>query len=680
MMKKYLLLFAAGVLICATAAYSNYPTKTIKEIQTPTNLTLSDASPFAGDTVWVYGVVADGARYKGGNFMWYTGDRIRFNIMDPRDTSYNFITVVAGTANPGNDTTYFTGLGLDQLVPGDSIRILGYVSEYRSLTQLQVVPVDTCFELLGTSSVAIEPVTRPLSDFYNGTTVTRDPSERDESKFVKFTDLTVIGNNGAEFTVADNNGNQMTVDDQSNVIFAVTPPSVGSKISFVQGYIFTNSNSGWTISPRDTKDYSVAFAPFISNATRLDTFPTSSVTVDIQAKVTSKTSTLTSVKLFYSMDGVEQSPMTMTTSDSIYSATIPAASKDSALVSYYILATNSDGLSSSVPGDTINNRLFYVTHDRPITIQDIQFTPYLDGNPSYVGDKVTVTGIATSDRTIYGAIYVQNGTGPWSAIRILASADSSIRKGDELTVTGWVRESYGLTVLDTATFTINSHNNPLPAPTKVNPADVKTGGSMAEMYESVLLRVDSVFIVNINEDAVSNGNFGEFGVLQDSSKTSGLRVDDYSPLFPYTNDTARFHRPIQLHLHDYFSYIVGPLDYSFSNFKLVPRDSNDFGTYKPLTTVKQVSNLLPNAYTLSQNYPNPFNPSTTIEYSLKSTSPIVLKIYNVIGQEVSTLVNQVQTAGTYRVTFDASRLATGVYFYKLQAGQFTSIKKMMLLK
>ncbi|MFA6541024.1 MAG: T9SS type A sorting domain-containing protein, partial [Bacteroidota bacterium] len=519
-----------------------------------------------------------------------------------------------------------------------------------------------------------------LSDFYTGSTVTRDPSERDESKFVKLTNLSVIGTNAAEYTVADENGNQITVDDQSNQLFSVTPPSVGSKISSVQGFMFTNSNSGWTINPIDQSDYSVAFAPNISNVARLDTFPTSTATVGIQAKITSKTSALTSVKLIYSFDGVYQGTLSMTTSDSIYNATIPAANKDSAVVAYYILASNADGLSSMSPGDTINNKLFYVTHNRPIIIQDVQFTPFPNGNPSFIGNKVTVRGIATSDRTIYGAIYIQNGTGPWSAIRVLAKADSTIRRGDDLTVTGWVRESFGLTVLDTAVFVTNSTGNTLPQPTKVKAADVKTGGSKAEWYESVLLKIDSVYVVNVNEDAISNGNFGEFGILEDSSKTSGLRVDDYSPHFPYTNDSAKFHRPIQLKRNDYFSYIVGPLDYSFSNFKLVPRDSADFGVYKTITSVKMISEVVPAEYSLNQNYPNPFNPSTTIRYSLKTTSPIMLTVYNIIGQEVATLVNNVQTAGSYSVTFDAARFASGVYFYKLQAGSFISIKKMMLLK
>ena len=89
---------------------------------------------------------------------------------------------------------------------------------------------------------------------------------------------------------------------------------------------------------------------------------------------------------------------------------------------------------------------------------------------------------------------------------------------------------------------------------------------------------------------------------------------------------------------------------------------------------------LPTKFELSQNYPNPFNPTTVINYSLKNQSNVTLKVYNLVGQEVATLVNTNQAAGSYHVTFDASNLTSGVYFYTLKAGNFVVTKKMMLLK
>ena len=90
--------------------------------------------------------------------------------------------------------------------------------------------------------------------------------------------------------------------------------------------------------------------------------------------------------------------------------------------------------------------------------------------------------------------------------------------------------------------------------------------------------------------------------------------------------------------------------------------------------------LVPGVYALEQNYPNPFNPATTINFSLAKPSNVKLMIYNILGQQVRTLVDTRMNAGQQSVTFDASRLASGVYFYRLDAGDFSSVKKMLLLK
>ncbi len=90
-------------------------------------------------------------------------------------------------------------------------------------------------------------------------------------------------------------------------------------------------------------------------------------------------------------------------------------------------------------------------------------------------------------------------------------------------------------------------------------------------------------------------------------------------------------------------------------------------------------------YALLQNYPNPFNPSTIIKYSLAKAGPVSVKVYDVLGREVATLVNgDVQNAGPHQVTFNSNVLrggvASGVYFYKIESGSFRDVKKMMLLK
>jgi len=89
---------------------------------------------------------------------------------------------------------------------------------------------------------------------------------------------------------------------------------------------------------------------------------------------------------------------------------------------------------------------------------------------------------------------------------------------------------------------------------------------------------------------------------------------------------------------------------------------------------------MPKDYNISQNYPNPFNPSTEIKYALKDAGFVTIKVYDVLGRVVATLVNENKPAGYYTVNFDASRLSSGIYFYGITANGFTAVKKMILTK
>jgi hypothetical protein len=94
----------------------------------------------------------------------------------------------------------------------------------------------------------------------------------------------------------------------------------------------------------------------------------------------------------------------------------------------------------------------------------------------------------------------------------------------------------------------------------------------------------------------------------------------------------------------------------------------------------EASLAAPKEFSLSQNYPNPFNPVTAIKYQLPQSARVTLKIYNAIGSEVATLVNEIKDAGSYSAVFDASKMTSGIYFYKLMAGKSSITKKMILLK
>ena len=104
-----------------------------------------------------------------------------------------------------------------------------------------------------------------------------------------------------------------------------------------------------------------------------------------------------------------------------------------------------------------------------------------------------------------------------------------------------------------------------------------------------------------------------------------------------------------------------------------------------VTDIQNISSEIPTQFMLSQNYPNPFNPSTVISYTIGTSqlavsSFISLKVFDLLGREVSTLVNEKQNAGTYSVQFDGSNFSSGIYFYRLSSDNFTETKRMILLK
>jgi len=117
----------------------------------------------------------------------------------------------------------------------------------------------------------------------------------------------------------------------------------------------------------------------------------------------------------------------------------------------------------------------------------------------------------------------------------------------------------------------------------------------------------------------------------------------------------------------------------FSNFNknygLSVRCLKDAST----TSVEQEEGL-PTSFELMQNYPNPFNPSTVISYRLSAFSKVSLKVFDILGKEVATLVNEYQQPGNFVKTFHGTSLPSGIYFYRLQADNFTDSKKMILIK
>ena len=99
-----------------------------------------------------------------------------------------------------------------------------------------------------------------------------------------------------------------------------------------------------------------------------------------------------------------------------------------------------------------------------------------------------------------------------------------------------------------------------------------------------------------------------------------------------------------------------------------------------ITAIRNENTVIPDKYILSQNYPNPFNPNTSIKFSIPENTLVKLSVFDVLGREISVLVNEVKSSGNYIVDFNASDISSGIYYYKLETKNFVEVKKMMFIK
>jgi len=125
-----------------------------------------------------------------------------------------------------------------------------------------------------------------------------------------------------------------------------------------------------------------------------------------------------------------------------------------------------------------------------------------------------------------------------------------------------------------------------------------------------------------------------------------------------------------------YSFTIQRLNTSRLQARLKQIDFNGNSTYSNVLTIDAIKNK----FSLSDNYPNPFNPTTKINYQLKESGYVTLKVFDALGREVKSLVNQYKLAGEYQIDFDGSGVPSGVYFYKFTSGSFTETKKMVLMK
>ena len=710
------------------AVLAQYKTVSIHDIQYYDSVGTKNWQPssYTNDTVKVVGIIMirplidpDTNRtpvmYYGGRWGTYIQDTSAAAVKD----GWGGLNVLQNDTVGDNQNTFF-----DLRDTADVVEMTGVVTTYGKTNELMlllnpVTPVNPIAHL----QKRPDPMILNISDLISNGETNKEYFKYSGS-YVEFKNVITSDRSSNSFSINDDKGNKITAYGQSryyrtdiNKVPGSTyqPPQDNTHLSYIRGILTIFAPSGgstvFEILPIYPDDIHIdLLAPSISNIKRDPVQVKTNEQVTISANVSGGSGYLTDVKLHYKIgeQGRDSVQMIKSLSDTtLYTAVISGISADSTVVDYYISAVNSIGLQNSYPADTTND-YFYQVLDEPLKIRDVQFSPLGGGYSSYNGYYITLSGVVTADTSdIPGfsststpptpRVYMQDGSGPWTGIMIgtggINGADVlKFKRGDNVTVTGVILENYSVTSIDSLSqMTINSSGNALPDPVDLKTEDIadSTGATPdVEKWESVLIDYKNVKVTNENADGDPGPNpynFGESLITDNPVDSIGnARIEFQDGNHNYNNDwdAALADNPANIYvkLKSTFTEIRGILFYSHSYYKIVPRKNDDFMGYMEPTAVNDGTSKLPVAYKLDQNYPNPFNPSTTINYSIPKASIVTIKIFNIIGQEVKTLVNENKSPGNYSLRFNAANLSSGVYFYSLRAENYFQVKKMLLLK
>jgi len=594
------------------------------------------------------------------------------------------------------DSNFATGF--DILDTGDVVEVTGVVSEgfYGNTTTLTVL-VDPLTEMniVDSKGKMPEPISVSISDFFDGGNYIYE-AEKYENMYVEFNNVTTVDRNptgSTNFSFTDGSGNKIFMYDQSGYFSTrghrlvgntdYETPADGTFLEHIRGIIHTRGD-GWYLVPLYPGDMKVGEVAPATIAILEDSAPKVDPNADavIKTRIVDNDGSVVEAKLFYQVDGGAFSELAMTLDDTAYVATIPGVNSDSSMVSYFIYAKDNDGNESLSPNDTSSTKYYYWVLNSDPSIYHIQVTPYRGNSSRFENANVTLTGVLTVDSsdTFSGSVQFiqQPGLDKWAGLRMIKVPNNGQKRGDLVTVTGQVIEDFFLTTLDVESLTVVSSPGEVVEPLLLQTSQIATGrNDAAEEYESMLIKYENVTVVNDNADG-PNSNFGEL-LIDDGSGPTRVELQDgnnnyHNNWSPELADSATL---FEINLWNSFSSLTGVMNYSFNNFKLIPRTDADFADFT--TDVKQTSSL-PTEFELQQNYPNPFNPTTVIEFSLSTEAMTSLRIFNILGQEVAVLMNEVKNSGSYKVNFDASELTTGIYFYQLNSGSMNIVKKMMLVK
>ena len=722
-MKRVVLFFA--VLFGLSAQAQNYVSITDINYVSPTDLAAcDDTSAYLGQTIITRGVVVTP-----GNVTEVASGSVTGGL---RPFIFIQDTAVGGTSTPfaGIEVmgVYTSSTGslqvpatFTQALPGDIVQVKGVVGEYNGSNQLSLADANS-FSIVSTTTDPVVSDTITIGDlndaqFINDLTT----GEQYEGSFVTLTDVTVtqvipFSGNRVSFNIADANGNSMNVSDRflaqklsswttvnpnsPQTQGSFVPPVPGTFYNSISGVVRHDANGctgdngrGYEINPFAASHYDIGYAPpYIANFERDPSIPTSNQDVEITCSITDFDGTVDSVAFVWSAIDTQSvanftvAPMNLVsgTTDE-YEFEIPQQANGT-LVRYYIYAEDSDGNASYFPSTPVNQAVpnfdFYTVRDNGLIIPDIQFTYNSNGASPLNGAEVTVTGIVTASTKIgdLGFLYIQDANATsWAGIWCVGIGLNTYYRNEEVTVTGFVEEYYGMTRLN-VTSSNKTGNLGSITPLVIDPSDSAGYANFGwEPYESMLVRYQDP---NSSSLYVSQTNlgFGDYAVSNSASApvwSSGRVLAGRQSTTAYSSlnvqlvtDTAYASidgemdvTPIVVDNTMTFDAIDGILFYGFGNYRLLPRNNNDFMnpsvTLDSVTVANSPIGLDQWAVSNLKVYPNPSRDWMQLE----SAGSGIWTVYTLLGQEVV----RVQSEGSVRLS--TADLSEGTYVARFSGAE-----------
>ena len=638
---KHFVLFSISLLFFG-ASKAQLDTLSIDSAQWVSQANLgncNDESRYDGKKVVVSGIcLVDGALYGSQSHNIHV-------TMSNFPTPYGSIRLRQGDPNAQYS------VNIRNLKQGDSVRIVGTLSQYQGETQLEPDLSNDAITLYK-RNIAISDTVLTVGTFNDGSKNNiLTTGEQWESTFVTFNDVDVVSvdpfsGNRVSFTVQDKAGNQINVGDHfttqrlpaythpvTNLPGSFSTPTIGDNFKTLSGIIIHSKNNctgatgrGYELHPFDASHYVYGpSAPKISNKKRDFQTPTSSQAVTVSANIRDLDGVIADASVFYNT-GTDINDLNFTkvamakgTGDS-YSATIPAQANGT-FVRYYVTATDDSMNTTALPNSNPTTGSYgYRVRDNGLTIYDVQYTPFPNGNSIFLGNEVTVTGVVTSSGAEgdLAIIHIQeeNAIAGWSGIE-LQNAGTTFARGEKLTVTGTVLEDFGKTALSVTN--VSKTGTGAIEPLYLIPDSlVSYSFEGNERYESVLIGLynpnGKLHVVDTNAD--DPASFAEWLVGRDKNDpANGARIltgreFESSTAVSFVNSSFRVKNPYPANVEKIIvtdsvsmDTVIGVLTYSFSNMKLLPRNNDDFkGINVGITSVRTYSNDAELSI-----YPNPSN-------------------------------------------------------------------------